>query len=87
MTKKKKSARFKNLDKAFTGFTVVCGRAAKGDYRGALGQLAAMPESPPAADPVREALNDTLGAMVKCDHKMVDSKHCLKCGWTPPPVP
>ena len=21
---------------------------------------------------------------VKCDHKFVDSKHCLKCGWTPP---
>jgi hypothetical protein len=19
-----------------------------------------------------------------CDHKFVDSKHCLKCGWTPP---
>lgn len=22
----------------------------------------------------------------KCDHKFIDSKSCLKCGWTPPPV-
>jgi hypothetical protein len=21
----------------------------------------------------------------RCDHKFVDSTHCLKCGWTPPP--
>jgi len=21
-----------------------------------------------------------------CDHKFVDSKHCLKCGWVPPPA-
>jgi hypothetical protein len=20
-----------------------------------------------------------------CDHKFIDSKHCLKCGWVPPP--
>jgi hypothetical protein len=82
----KRPARFKNLDKAFAGFSVVCARAARGQYLPALQQLGAMPENPPAADPVREALNDTLGAVVKCDHKFVDSKHCLKCGWTPPPV-
>jgi hypothetical protein len=23
--------------------------------------------------------------METCDHKFVDSHHCLKCGWTPPP--
>ena len=22
----------------------------------------------------------------RCDHKFVDSNHCLKCGWTPPPA-
>jgi len=21
---------------------------------------------------------------VRCDHKFIDSKHCLKCGWVPP---
>lgn len=20
----------------------------------------------------------------RCDHKFIDSTHCLKCGWTPP---
>lgn len=23
----------------------------------------------------------------RCDHKFVDSKHCLKCGWIPPEIP
>jgi hypothetical protein len=23
----------------------------------------------------------------RCDHKFIDSTHCLKCGWTPPAVP
>lgn len=84
---KKKSAKFRNLDKAFAGFTAVCARGAKGDYRGALQQLGAMPDAPPGADPVREGLNDTLGAIVACKHTYGDGKPCVKCGWTPPPVP
>lgn len=24
-----------------------------------------------------------VGAQIGCDHKFVDSKHCLKCGWQP----
>jgi hypothetical protein len=90
---KKKTAKFRNLDKAFAGFTAVCSRGAKGDYRGALQQLGAMPEVPPGAEPVREGLNDTLGAIVACKKHTYgpsvpsDSNPCLKCGWTPPPVP
>ncbi|MEP7304177.1 MAG: hypothetical protein ABJA98_01540 [Acidobacteriota bacterium] len=29
-----------------------------------------------------QAAVDALGA--GCDHKFVDSRSCLKCGWTPP---
>ncbi len=25
--------------------------------------------------------------MKECDHKFIDSKHCLKCGWVPPRLP
>lgn len=72
------------LADSFAGFTAVCGRAAHGDYIGALRQLGGMPDGPAAADPVREVLNDVLGEIVKCDHKFVDSDKCLKCGWKPP---
>lgn len=82
--KKTREQRYKGLDKAFAGFTAVCARAARGDYRGALGQLGAMPDVPVAGTVVRDGLNIVLGSLVKCDHKFVDSKVCLKCGWRPP---
>lgn len=25
-------------------------------------------------------------SVAKCDHKFIDSKSCIKCGWTPPPI-
>ncbi|HET6496421.1 MAG TPA: hypothetical protein VFH61_13770 [Thermoleophilia bacterium] len=82
----KREDRFKNLDKAFAGFSVVCERGARGDYRGALVQLGAMPKMPPSGTVIRDALNIVLGDLVKCDHKFVDSEVCLKCGWRPPVV-
>lgn len=30
-----------------------------------------------------KALEKLQKKQAKCKHKMVDSKHCLKCGWTP----
>ncbi len=65
------------------GMSVVCGRAARGDYKGALAQLGAMPPVPPAATVVRDALNVVLGSLVKCDHALTGDV-CAKCGWRPP---
>ena len=30
-------------------------------------------------------LDELASKQASCDHKFVDSKSCLKCGWTPPP--
>jgi hypothetical protein len=30
-------------------------------------------------------LDELASKQARCDHKFVDSKSCLKCGWTPPP--
>lgn len=35
------------------------------------------------AKSVVEWAEKTSASDVGCDHKFVDSKHCLKCGWTP----
>jgi hypothetical protein len=35
-----------------------------------------------AAQTIRSVMPPT--HVPKCDHKFVDSKHCLKCGWVPP---
>lgn len=32
----------------------------------------------------RSGAAEQLEQQTRCDHKFVDSKHCLKCGWTPP---
>lgn len=36
---------------------------------------------------IRKATEGVQPAPRGCDHKFVDSNHCLKCGWVPPPVP
>jgi len=38
---------------------------------------------------VTEDISQFVGGIRRssCDHKFVDSKSCLKCGWTPPPIP
>ena len=44
-------------------------------------------QTPVCAQCITDKKSATVGADVstkKCDHKFIDSKHCLKCGWEPP---
>jgi hypothetical protein len=44
------------------------------------------PEQVPVRLVPRPGAAERLERQTRCDHKFVDSKQCLKCGWVPPAV-
>jgi hypothetical protein len=62
----------------FDGVPLGMGRDLLGAYDSAIEELEGQIE---AARSQRAALAEE---QARCDHKMVDSRHCLKCGWLPP---